>query len=400
MNGKDLFYGMNYVNENLVEEAERKMFLKTRKKTGRIFLIAALISVLGIAAFATTVPNSTNAWFFSFFGNDTTEVAEGELTENQSAILDTGLVEINQSVTCEGYTITLESGLCDGYKALIKCRVDAPEGVILNGMNYALICQSNIEVSGGLSGNYSGASYTGYLLEDEDPNDNSITQLLDIIVQPLKESSFSLANGCEWGFTFNEISELTGSGEDVTWSTLCEGKWEFKVKFDDELLVTESTELLNEPVKCLWSLHIRNKKIPVRAKVFSVELRSLTATIRYKRPWIAVFQGVYLDQPIYLVLNDGTKVLVEVKMTTYRDDYDETLCHFDRPVSVEDVAYIEFPGVGKVEVLEGRQPRWLAGALPALFLVLFLCPLVVDDLHLFGGDQLAVIFFCPIHAAL
>lgn len=37
-------------------------------------------------------------------------------------------------------------------------------------------------------------------------------------------------------------------------------------------------------------------------------------------------------------------------MTTYREDYDETLCLFDRPISVEDVAYIEFPGVGKVEV--------------------------------------------------
>ncbi len=354
MNGKEFLLGMNHISENLVEEAETDHLLHTRKRPGLIFLIAALISVSAIVAFAETIPTFQSAWFFSFFGHDTKQEAELELTENQSAILDAGLVEINQSVTYEGYTITLESGLCDGNKALIKCRVDAPEDVCLNGLNYALHLESYIERADGVRGDYSGASYTGYPIADEDPNDNSMTQLLDFIVQPSKDSSFSLADGSQWGFTFSGISELSGSGEDVTWNTLCEGTWNFKVKFDDALLVTESTELLSEPVRCLWSLHIRNRKIPVRVKVLSVELRSLTATIQYKRPWIAVFRGVYLDKPIYLVLNDGTRILVKVKMATYTDEYDEILCHFDRPVSVEDVAYIEFPGAGQVAVSKGN----------------------------------------------
>ena len=350
MNGKDLLCGMNHVNDNLIEEASTDVSLRSRKRPGVIVLIAAIISVSAIVAFASTMPANTSAWFLSFFGHDTKQEAELELTENQNAILDAGLVEINQSVTYEGYTITLESGLCDGYKALIKCRVDAPEGVSLSGVNYALHYESNIEFSGGVPGNYSAASYTGYPLADEDPYDNSITQLLDIIVQPSQGSSFSLADGSEWGFLFTGISERTGTGEDTTWNTLCEGIWEFKVAFDDELLVTESTELLSEPVRCSWSLFIRNRKIPVKAKVFSFELRSLTATIRYKRPIIAVYGGGYLANPIYLILNDGTKILVNTKMNTYRGEYYETLCHFDRPVSVEDVAYIEFPGVGQVAV--------------------------------------------------
>ncbi len=354
MNGKDLFCGMNHVSENLVKEAETEMLLRPRKRPGLIFLIAALISMSSIVAFATTVPTSTRAWFSSFFGNDTKQATELELTENQLAILDAGLVEINQSATYGGYTITLESGLCDGYRALIKCRVDAPEGVSLNGINYAL---NIIEYLDGVSGSYSVSSYTGYPLEDEDPNDNSITLLLDMIVQPSKGSSFSLADGSEWGVSFNGIDELNGNGEDYT---LCEGIWEFKVIFDDDLLVTNSAELLSKPVKCLWNLYIRNWTIPYRAKVLSFELRSLTATIRYERPFITSFitfyQGVYFDQPIYLVLKDGTKVLAEVKMATRRDEYDETLCHFDRPVSVEDVVFIEFPGVGQVAVSKGNEP--------------------------------------------
>lgn len=352
MNGKDLLCGMNHVSEELVEEAEAKMLSRPRKRPGLIFLVAAIISMSAIVACAATTPASARAWFFSFFGHDPKHEAQLELTENQSAILDAGLVEINQSATQEGYTITLESGLCDGYRALIKCRVDAPESVSLNGLNYALDC---IEFLDGVSGEYITASYTGYLLEDEDPNDNSITKLLEIIIQPSTGSILSLANGSEWGISFSGISELTKSGEDYDWNTLCESIWEFKVAFDDNLLVTDSTELLSEPVRCLWNLYVRDWKIPFRAKVISFELRSLTATIRYERPFITVYQGVYFDQPIYLVLNDGTKVLAQVQMTTRADAYDETLCHFDRPVSVEDVAYIEFPGVGQVAVSLGNK---------------------------------------------
>ena len=353
MNGNDLFCGMNHVSEKLVEEAETKMLSRPRKRPGLVFLIAALISTSAIVAFAATTTTSTRGWFFSFFGHDTKQEAQLELTENQSAILDAGLVEINQSVTHEGYTITLESGLCDGYRALIKCRIDAPESVSLNGLNYALDCIGFLD---GVSGEYITASYTGYSLEDEDPNDNSITKLLEIIIQPSTGSILSLANGSEWGISFSGISELTKSGEDYAWNTLCEGTWAFKVMFDDNLLVTDSTELLSEPVKCLWNLYVRNWKIPFRAKVISFELRSLTATIRYERPFITFYQGVYFDQPIYLVLHDGTKVRAQVNMTTRTDAYDETMCHFDRPVSVEDVAYIEFPGVGQVAVANGNEP--------------------------------------------
>ena len=352
MNGKELFNGMNHVSESLVAEAAGGKISRPGRKLGRIFLIAAILSVSATVVFAAAAPGSASEWFFAFFGYGTTQEAEQALTDNQSIILDAGLTQINQSVTCNGFTITLESGICDGYKALIKCRVDAPEEISLNGINHALYFESHIDFPGSCTA----GSYTGYPLADEDPNDNSISVLLDIIVQPSEDSSFSLADGSEWGFSFSGISELTGSGEDLTWNTLCEGSWEFKVVFDDNLLVAESTELLSKPVNCLWSFHVWGRKIPVSAKIFSFELRSLSATIRYKRPLISAVKGVYFDRPIYLVLKDGTKVRVEIKMTTRLEDCDETLCHFDRPISPEDVAYIEFPGPGQVAVANKTEP--------------------------------------------
>ena len=355
MNGEDLFRGLNYINDKFVDEAETSFFSHSRRKCGLTILIAAIISLLSIVALATTIPHSPTTWFFSFFGDDPKQEAELELTENQSAVLDAGLVEINQSVTHNGYTITLESGICDGNRALIKCRVDAPAGVSLNGSRYAFI-ESSIEFSGGDNQRYSGSSYTGYTLEDDNPYDNSVTQLLDIFVQPSEGSSFSMADGSAWRISFSSISELSGSGENIAWNTLCEGTWEFEVIFEDELLVTKATELLHEPVKCLWSLHIRSHTIPLKTKVLSFEMRSLTATIRFKRPFAAVLGHLNLDESIYLVLKDGSKVRVNGKMVACRDDYNEMLCFFDRPVSVEDVEYIAFPGTGTVEVIKTGTP--------------------------------------------
>lgn len=355
MNGKDLLIGMNYVDDKLVYEAETVIPSRSKNRPGFVFLIAAIISLLGVAAFASNMSTISGSWFISFFGYGTQEEAELELTDNQGDILHAGLVEINQSVTNQGYTITLESGLCDGYRALIKCRIDAPEGVSLNGRNYGLGYTTNISYSSGVPGNCSASSRISYLIADDDPNDNSTTNLMDIIIQPSKESDHSMADGTIWTITFNNITELTGYDEQAVWNTLCEGTWEFHVSFEDDLLVTGAVELLDKAVRCDSTMFIDNrlihsKRLPLKAKVFSFELRSLTAIIRNKRPLIAMFTGVDLEKPIYLVMKDGSKVEVKYHQSLYQKDYDESLCIFDRPVSVEDVEYIEFPGVGTVPV--------------------------------------------------
>lgn len=355
MNGKDLLLGMNYVEDRLVHEAETVIPIHPRNRIGFAFLLAAIISLLGAAVFASNMATTSDAWFVSFFGYGTQETAELELTDHQGEILHSGLVQINQSVTNQGYTITLESGLCDGYRALIKCRIDAPEGVRLNGRNYALNYRTDISHSSGVSGDYSAAFRTSYLITDDDPNDHSATNLMDIMIQPSKGLDYSMADGTIWTITFHSISELTGQDEQAAWNTLCEGTWEFHVSFENDLLVTKSVELLDHPVRCDATMFIDNrlihsKRLPLKAKVFSFELRSLSAIIRYKRPLIATFTGVDLEKPIYLVMKDGSRVEVKYHQSLYRKDYDESFCIFDRPVSVEDVEYIQFPGAGKVPV--------------------------------------------------
>ena len=97
MNGKDLFYGMNHVEEKLINEAETVIPLRVRKRRSLVFLVAAVISLFGVVAFASSLPTTTEAWFASFFASNTQEEAEQELTENQSAVLHAGLAEIPSS---------------------------------------------------------------------------------------------------------------------------------------------------------------------------------------------------------------------------------------------------------------------------------------------------------------
>ena len=356
MNERDIFQSLGSVDDTYIEEMYGDNASKGKKKRAWSFLIlAAMLSLLGMAAFASDLPDATATWFEGFFGQNIQEEAEQELTQNQSEILRTGLVEINRSVTDQGYTITMESGLCDGYRALIKCRIDAPEDVVLDGRNYGLDYSENFEYSGGTPGDYSAVTRYSCLLEDDDPTDNSILCLLEIVVQPSKNSGFSMADGTSWNVTFNSIGELTGYDQEAEWRILCEGTWEFQITFEEELLVTESVELLSKPVRCECTMFvnnffIRNKNLPLKADVISFELRSLSATMRISRPWIAAHSGVDLAGPVWLVMKDGSRVEADWQQTLYRGEFDESICVFERPVSIEDVEYIAFPGGEKVVI--------------------------------------------------
>ena len=368
MSDKQLLHALGNVDDRYIEEmyvhhgARRKVFLKKAadhtepggrgRRGGMLLLLAATISLLAIAAFASGLPSAADNWFEAYFGSNPQSEVKQELTGKQSEILDAGLVEIHQSAADQGYTITMESGLCDGYRAMIKCRIDAPEGVVLDGRNYGIDYSHNFVYSGDTPGNYSASSLHSSLLADEDPTDNSIDCLLELIVQPSEDSGFSMANGSEWSITFTSIAELSGQDEEARWNSLCEGNWEFDVVFEEKLLVTDSVELLAETVKCDCTMFVNNTlgNVPVKADVFSFEIRSLSATIRLRRPWIARHLGVDLAGDVYLIMKDGSRVEAKWQQTLYRGDHDELICTFDRPVSFDEVACIEFPGGTQVTV--------------------------------------------------
>ena len=123
MNGRDIFLALDFIGEDLVEQAEFDAFPAPRRRM-RPLLAAALIAVLLLAGCAVAY---TQGWFADFFQASTQE----PLTQGQMGYLQEHEQIIAQAQTHDGWTIELRSALNDGTTAYIILGVTAPEDVSL-----------------------------------------------------------------------------------------------------------------------------------------------------------------------------------------------------------------------------------------------------------------------------
>lgn len=340
MNENQLLRAFGLIDDRFIEELyQNKGISRKRFRGATLVIIAALFSLLTMTVFAAENDILFENWFYDFFSDQTSAQPGEELTENQKAILGQGLVSIDQSVTQNGYTITLESGISDGHRALLKFRVDGPENVSLNG-HYSLLLETDIEMPSNGEENFSVGYSGGTILEDDDPNDNSVTFLREYIFQAPTGTEFSLADGSIWNFHVDGIQEYG----DTANSIIADGSWDFTVKFADDLLVTNTVELLEKPIKCSAKRSLRNWKQDIHVKVTSFQLRTISATVLFDKPLTGFWEGVNLDDEIYLVMKDGSRIEAQFQMSANRGSYEECMYLFDCPISFEDVAYVEFRG--------------------------------------------------------
>lgn len=310
-----------------------------------LIVIAALISILGMTAYAAEYVTPLDYWFYKFFSNEESMSSIDTLTENQQSILEHGLVEINQSMTDNGITVTLESGLSDGIRAYLKFRVEASEGVALDADDYSLVLKTNILLPDGEDGNFSLRYHSSKMLF-QNPNDSSIVILEQYLFLPPSGTHFNLADGSVWNICVEQILADYDNPENTRREVLAEGNWNFTVRFSDDAIVTDTTELLERPVRCIAKRSLGENSFDIKVKVTSIQLRTLSATVIADRPLTGFWEGVLLD-PIYVVLKDGTYVKAEYKMTSFRKTHMECMYLFDRPISVEDVAYLDLPCAGE-----------------------------------------------------
>ena len=339
-----ILQAMNMVDDEYLEE----MNVENKKEPGRkrnvlkLFLIAALVAVLGVGVFAHEYVTAGGDWFYSFFSaGDRLEVM-GKLTENQKETLSRGMVEINQSVTVDGWTITMESGISDGYRMFVKYRIDGPEGVALDGEQYSLDGMVHYLTPDGEEIDFGTMGWHNGMIPDGNPNDNSTAGLFECTYTASDVDGFSFPDGFVWTYEIDAIWEDRVVDGDRSYRKLCEGKWKFEVVFDEEYIVAESVELVDEPVYCAATRLYKQHEFDVKVKVTSFELRGLTATVKYEKPVTGWWHGVSL-KPIYIVLKDGTMIEAHMKCDSNRGDYKESLLGVDHPVAITDVDYIDFP---------------------------------------------------------
>lgn len=355
MNGKDLLTVLGDVDLKYFDEVEQDTAdIHSHRNKGRLItfiVVAAVLSLMGMTALAAQYGFSDTPWFSLFFSEQPESETTAVLSDNQKAILDRGLVAINQSVTDNGYTITLESGISDGYRMLLKYRIDAPEGVLLDTDNFRYSLDYTTDILPPSVGKPEafGVGYSTYsVLEDGNANDHSIGILFECDILPPEGADFSITDGTVWTITFHNIQEEKRNSTEKP-ITLCEGTWEFRITFSNDFMVTQSVELLAKPLRCSAVRDWGDHRFPVRVTVTSLKLRTLTATICYKKPLTGFWEGILLD-PISLIMKDGSRIEARFRMTYFQGNYAVCAYTFDRPVSVDDVAYIDFQTDGVLAV--------------------------------------------------
>lgn len=305
----------------------------------KILLAAAIIAAMTMTVFAAENIMTYDNWFTDFFSGK--EVI-ADISENQLELLDDSITRIDQSVTSNGYTVTLETAITDGYVAYFTFRVDAPEGVALDGERYRFE-KIPLELFGEDidDGEITLRSGGWDMLEDSDPTDNSIMLLLEIYINRPEGKDSSLTDNQEKTITISNLMEDVGP--EVPYATAAEGEWTFTFTLPDTELVTQEVEMLSSPVRCTGRRYSGQHWFDVGVQVTSFRLRAMTATLVYEEPLTGFWEGITLD-PIYVYLKDGSCVRAVFSMGGYANGQAECIYQFEVPISFADVDYIEFAG--------------------------------------------------------
>ena len=124
MSAKDIMNAMDMLDEELVIEAKCGRSRKKRMSR-RLLVFAAVIALAMILTFTVVAVSYGPEWFGIFFS----ERSKTELSQDQLDLIRDNTVQVGQTQTRDGYTITLESAYTDGKVAFFRFLLAAPEGI-------------------------------------------------------------------------------------------------------------------------------------------------------------------------------------------------------------------------------------------------------------------------------
>ncbi len=333
------------VEENALLSPERikartmKTIYTTRKPRRILFrtlAAAAILTAFAMSVLAVEQITGSGNWLDDYFsGREVT----AQITENQLALLDQGVMEIGQSVTSGGYTVTLDSAITDGYRACLNFTVEAPRP--LNGDNYSFLGFGDGWLGDSEQRPQGAADVTsgGFeFVEDDSPEDNRVTMVLKLGFSD-RQSYFT--NGEEITLSIQRFSEHIQQGDAWERQILAAGPWDFTFAFPLREAMAAEVEMLSQPLRCSGRRMLGGHHFDVTLEVTSFRLRTLSASCVVKKPLTGWWEGVLVDS-VWIVNRDGTKLLAHWSMSRDLDGDMELLFDFDQPISFQDVAYVEF----------------------------------------------------------
>ena len=322
MNGKSLLIGLSCIDPKYIEESEKDTPAR-HVIAWKPMLIAAVIAALLLAGCGYVVLSEAQ-WLQSFFSRQ-----KGQpLSQGQSAYIEQNTQVIGQSVTVNGYTVTVESAIAEERVACIRLRLEGPgladiysgdfrPRPLADGRGYEPLFFEK----GHTSAEESPYGLGRWIFS---PDGNAIS----ILIQ-LDQSANPDAPSFEAGVPYVlHLTDLYVNGFGQTERILTEGTWDFEIVFDH--LNTDSAELISLPIT------ITHENISLR--VTSLKLRTMGIYVRFA-PGAYDYLGRDCFEGSWVVLKDGTRVSVYPQF--YNPEGSAGLS-LDCPIDLEEVDYVEF----------------------------------------------------------
>ena len=321
MNGKSLLIALSHIDPKYIEESETD-FPTGCAMTWKPLLIAASIAALLLAGCGYMVL-SESQWLQSFFSRQ-----KGQpLSQGQSAYIEQNTQIIGQSLSRNGYTVTVESAIAEERVACIRLRLEGP-GItdiysgsfqprpLADGEGYeSLFFKKGYTC-------YDKSPYgSGRWIFSPDGNGISILIQLDQSADP-EAPSFEAGVPYVLHLTDLYVNEF-GKSE----AFLAEGVWDFEIVFHH--LNTDSAELIPAPIT------ITHENVSLY--VTSIKLRTMGIDVRFE-PGPYDYLGRNCFEDSWVVLKDDTRVSIYPQF--YHPGGNAGLS-LDCPIDLYEVDYVQ-----------------------------------------------------------
>ena len=316
MTGRELLAGMTDLDGSILAEAEafRTEIPVRRFRPALAAAIGAAVLILaGCAYVALTEPE----WFGQFFSR----WQEQGLSQSQAAFVEENTKVIGQSVTRDGYTLTVESAIADSYNAYIKLRLSSETEDVMNAENY--LPGYRLREDGTLEDYFYAPDHPDWRYS---AGSGPMEEAPDVILIRVSQNEQQGAKSLEAGVTYRiHFPGLIGYYSDGTDRVLTEEDFDFDIVFDT--LHDESLKMITEPVVASFS--------DIRVNVTSLELRTLCVSVDYNGRTDEKGGICFVDS--FVVLKDGT----QVRFRPYVLGSEGATCFLTGPIVLEEVDYVQ-----------------------------------------------------------
>lgn len=337
------------ITENVLRRRDQYE-AKKRRRYEKIHKVTSVLSVI-VITIAFLFTTGTCYVFAVGLGiiEDTfgicSRVFPGIVTQKQQSYVQSNMVGLGDTTTCNGVSVTVQSALTDGTTAYILLHIKAPEQMDLTQYGLHFDIATNGIVRGENPSSELGAGSVSFgqrTVDDQDGAKNTQDMVLQIDSAGGPGSTFSFADGYN---RYILLENLYVRNEDIPHekTRIAEGNWNFRILFDCSDGMPQK-EMLTEPIRltAYRKLEEEEQAVIVRSivvKGLSMEFYYATEDETIRKP------GNFKN--VKVVLSDGTVIEMQPRSTQGTGSNIFAVYLAASPIVVEEIDYVQ---VGDVKI--------------------------------------------------